>query len=855
MRQAPIIKNASCAYIAILSAAVIFGLLITPTVRAAQTSAPESTAGSGTVVGDTSAKTITMTTGNRTLLLRLNYDNRCILDKAQINGHDVISAATGVYTGITAAGTSSTTQSGLASPTVDISDNLVRVSGISYAAGTTSVKEQWTFNVRSDRIDWIITRSYETNAAIDDTAFPAWNFSSMDTWTGGMLNTGGVAWCRLIPSGYSYGAHADTVNFWNPSSNDVLRIATSSPNDNIATRFSNPGSGTFTFDQSVSGRPVAPKYDLSRFHNTLDLWVPLYENKSTLTAHMTIQALHYNEAYNRGEFKGIDGTSVTELLNTIARYGDIDRHVMGGNGWVSGYCCMHEPFFGEMGIGVDDPAYTSNLQATIDDWRTNALKPDGRVMARWCYDARDNCVPGTYNTETGYYDCGWGYLLDAQPDYVINTSEEFDLNGNLAWLRSQKEPSERALNWMLARDFDHSGLMTMMTDSHTAAKSSDWIDIIYACGKNALVNEEMYYALNLWADRETLLGDNAHALRYRAAAQKLKAAFIRPISEGGFWNTQKGYFDYWLEKDGSAHGDNLVTPVNFCAVAYGICGDSQKKSILDNIDSRMQKEKLFHWPLCFTSYKADECRGQMPFPEYENGDIFLSWGEVAVRSYASYRPEIAVQYVRNILEQYRKDGLSYQRYLRNSQLGAGNDILAGNSMTIVGLYRDIYGVRPQWNRLMLAPHLTPELYGTTLKYKLRDQQYDISLERKYSSIAVNGYTVQSPSTFAVSSIGNKLTCYNAAENNPTLVVTTPLSKKANIDIATWPTSVARTAAWIIAPQAGPTTISQTINGLQSRHIYHITVNKTTTKQASTNAAGTLSFTQEYTHPTTITITP
>ena len=44
----------------------------------------------------------------------------------------------------------------------------------------------------------------------------------------------------------------------------------------------------------------------------------------------------------------------------------------------------------------------------------------------------------------------------------------------------------------------------------------------------------------------------------------------------------------------------------------------------------MRKERLFFWPACIYSYKKDEGHDQVnwPFPAYENGDIFLAWGEV-----------------------------------------------------------------------------------------------------------------------------------------------------------------------------------------------------------------------------------
>ena len=126
----------------------------------------------------------------------------------------------------------------------------------------------------------------------------------------------------------------------------------------------------------------------------------------------------------------------------------------------------------------------------------------------------------------------------------------------------------------------------------------------------------------------------------------------------------------------------------------------------------MQKENLFFWPLCMYSYNKGEGNDwQFPFPNYENGDIFLSWGSVAVKAYASYKPELALKYVKNVLAQYAKDGLAFQRYGRVKQDGLGDDILSGNSLSVVGLYQAIYGINPLYNRFYLDPHITEELCG------------------------------------------------------------------------------------------------------------------------------------------------
>ena len=92
-----------------------------------------------------------------------------------------------------------------------------------------------------------------------------------------------------------------------------------------------------------------------------------------------------------------------------------------------------------------------------------------------------------------------------------------------------------------------------MNDSHTQKKSSDWVDVVWASWENALVNAALYEALTLWSERERILNDPAQCARYRTAAEKLRTAFKSPISQGGFWNPEKGWFVYWRDRDGSIH--------------------------------------------------------------------------------------------------------------------------------------------------------------------------------------------------------------------------------------------------------------------------------------------------------------
>jgi hypothetical protein len=800
-------------------------------------------AGSGTIQMDAEQKLVTLTDGQGQLALRLNYNGRCVLDQVIVRGREV-AAESGVASGIRMDGRWFTTKTGIASPSVAIKKNTLTVTGIIFGQPGNEVHETWQFTVQTNQILWRITRKYTTPATLEDAASPEWDFRRMSTWTGGMLDDGGVVWNKYLETpNATYGAHAGAVTFWNRGQNDCLRITPALPKNQFGSvRFSHQTNDVFSFNYVVSGEELKPKHGLNRFlSDRQDLWSPFQVGTNEVSVEFALQALDYNQAYDRGTFQGLDGGSIRELLNTVARYGVIDSRLVGGNGWRSGYICLHEQWFGEIGAALAEPDYTANYSKTLDYYRDHAIGPDGRVKSRWTYNAGD-AMPGTYDTN-GFYEAQWGYLLDSQPDYVINVAEQFDLTGDRQWLAGQKIACEKVLNFLTRREVGHSGLVTMMTDSLKAGKSSDWIDIIWASYENALVNAELYYALKLWADAENTLGDTTQAATYRDFAARLKTSFNRPVSEGGFWNPTNQWYVYWREKDGSIHGDNLVTPVNFTAIAYGLCDDpARQKAILDRIETEMQKENLFAWPLSFFPYQNEEGAGSnFPFPRYENGDLFLSWGETGVRAYANYNPALALKYIKKVLARYDEDGLSFQRYLRQSQHGEGDDILAGNCMAIVGLYRDIYGVRPLPDRLYLEPHLTTELNGTTLRYPLRGQVYEIELNTEGCAITAGGCTLRDTHPFGVNATATGLEYFSGTNADWAMSISQPAARSLTVQIENWPADPAVPRRWTeSSPQAKGITQYELAH-LRPGAIYEVKVNGKTIASLQTDQTGRARF--------------
>jgi hypothetical protein len=802
----------------------------------------------GTIQQDAAHKTVTMADGQGHLTLRLNYDGRCVLDEVTVRGRQVL-AQSGVSSGVRMGGQWYTTKTGIPSPTVSVGKDTLTVSNIAFGKPGGEIHETWRFTVQPDRIMWRISRRTPTAATLEDSAFPEWDFGSLSTWTGGILGNGGVVWDKYLDAANTtYGAHTGDVTFWNPQNKDCLRIVPSLPKGYVgASRFSHQPPDTsqqepMSFNYAVSREELKPQHDFRRFlEDRQDLWAPFPVQPGEVSVEFALQALDYDEVSHLGKFQGVDGDSIRELINTVGRYGVIDNHLVGANGWRTGNICLHEQWFAQIGLMLGDPNYNANLASDLDFERDHAISPDGRVIARWSYDAGD-AMPGTFDS-LGFYEAQWGYLIDSQPDYVINVAEQYDLTGDTKWLAGQKTACEKALDYLIRREVGSTGLVTVLTDSRNQHRGSDWFDIIWASYENALVNAEFYHALSLWADSEDALGDTKQAAVYRTFAARLKIGFNKPIAEGGFWDPTNQWYVYWRDKDGSVHGNVQDTAVNFAAISYGVCDDpTRKKAILDGIETKMQHENLFHWPTNFVSYNRDEIHPRnYPFPNYENGDIFMSWGELGVRAYAADNPALAIKYVKLALTRYQADGLSFQRYDRKTQTGTGDDFLSGNCMIIVGLYRDIYGIQPKPNRLYLEPHLTSELDGTQLRYPLRGRDYLIDLSTTGYGVTSGGCTLRSTTPFGVNPTASGLEFFPGHSATWALSVTLPKAQTLTVQIGTWPEDPNAPHLWTEASAAGKGKVAHAVALLRPSTRYALKIDGEQMAALRTDSDGRLTF--------------
>lgn len=792
------------------------------------------------IVQDRTHQSIVLSDATGHLKMRLHYGAGCYLDKIIVNGTEVTGSGSVVYSGIRIDSQLFSSQAPLAAPDVSVQGDSVVVDHIRYGNKAFPVEERWVFRVGKDDITWRILRRYSAQGTIEENDFPCWQFNTMATWDGALLDNGGVAWNRLLGQpGDTYGSHVGTLTCWNKSNSNCFRITPSGPRPVYRTAtFSHEKSGRWSVVQSASDRPVGTRFGLRRFLTTgKPVFDPLSVEKQEAVVTYKLQALRYDSLYNRGIFNGIDGKAVNEMLNTIGRYGVVDQNLYGSNGWRTGFLVLQEPWLALQGLAVDAPEFIDGYSQTLAYEKEHAIKPDGRVLPRWHQDASD-AMAHTYQPD-GFYECQWGYMLDAQPAFAIDVAEQFDITGDVHWLRGFKPACEKVLGYMIDGYLEDNGLFRVVQSSHIDQKGCDWMDVVWASYEVASINAYMYKALVRWSSLEKLLGDEAMSAKYRHLAGRLKTAFNKSIADGGFWNPARKWYVYWREKDGSVYGNNLVSMVNFLAIGYGLCDDTARQdAILNQIEGLMNQQRLFIWPSCFFPYEDGlGLQGvNYPFPRYENGDLFLAWAELGVRCYADRYPQTALKYIRNVIKRYETDGLAFQRYTREKQTGAGDDILSNNIMAVAGLYRDIYGIRPRYNRLYLDPHLTADLNGTHLNYWLRNQKYKIDLSTGKYTVSTGRFSVSASRAFGINVTGDEIRYFPLDQDSSALKISTHASYA--LDMMQW---TGEEMQWREKTRVSPAAVSHEVGHLAPGGHYRLFVGKGPGREMIANRSGVIRF--------------
>ena len=164
--------------------------------------------------------------------------------------------------------------------------------------------------------------------------------------------------------------------------------------------------------------------------------------------------------------------------------------------------------------------------------------------------------------------------------------------------------------------------------------------------------------------------------------------------------------------------------------------------------------------------------------------------------------------------------------------------------SIVGLYRDIYGIQPKPNRLYLDPHMTGELAGTQLHYTLRGNLYEISPGTNTSSVVIENSKVEAANPFGINATDQSFQYFCGTSTDWAMSVSAPKDMHLNIKIETWPDVTDVPREWTESATQGQGKVSYVIQGLVPHSTYQLYFDGAAAKKLKADKAGQIKFKHE-----------
>ena len=177
--------------------------------------------------------------GNSKLMISLDYNKKCCITGLTVNWQTVISGSEGIFSEIKTAANNYSTRILTENPIVKTTNNTVSISGIKYGEADKNVTEKWDFTITETNIEFEIKRNVAKDIAVEEMAFPSFNFDNINTWNGAFLGYGGLAWFYLFNEKLcTYGVHTNQSVFWNSATGNALKVDVAAEEQKVAMKFS-----------------------------------------------------------------------------------------------------------------------------------------------------------------------------------------------------------------------------------------------------------------------------------------------------------------------------------------------------------------------------------------------------------------------------------------------------------------------------------------------------------------------------------------------------------------------------------------------------------------------------------------
>jgi hypothetical protein len=180
--------------------------------------------------------------------------------------------------------------------------------------------------------------------------------------------------------------------------------------------------------------------------------------------------------------------------------------------------------------------------------------------------------------------------LDTYPSLIIAATDYVAGSGDRAWLIRRYSGLRDWADKVLAMDRNGNGLIEYPYSGNSYSWSgkaekrpANWWDTIGFGHEDAYSNALAYRALCGMEELAAKAGAADDAARYRAAADRLKAAYYKT-----FYNPATGILAGWKSADGQLH-DYYFLYVNGAAIHYGLVPKDKANAIMDRLLAKMKE--------------------------------------------------------------------------------------------------------------------------------------------------------------------------------------------------------------------------------------------------------------------------
>lgn len=216
------------------------------------------------------------------------------------------------------------------------------------------------------------------------------------------------------------------------------------------------------------------------------------------------------------------------------------------------------------------------------------------------------------------------FSADSYPSMIVAAGDYVETTHDEGWLAESYPGLRQWTEKMLATDTNGDGLIkyyasgnagswVMQKNGDPELRPANWWDTIGFGYEDAYSNALAYHALEMMAEMATLDKKAADADRYRAAAAKLKAAYIPT-----FLNPQTGVLAGWKSADGRLH-DYWFPWVNGAAVVYGLVPAELGRQIFDKLLAKMKE-------VGFTNFELGLPGNLIPIRREDSVTLDHRWG-------------------------------------------------------------------------------------------------------------------------------------------------------------------------------------------------------------------------------------